>query len=59
MACTADIVLNGVIRFRHVYKTVWIIVFRETQYLQTSHAIAIVKNFVVVGRAAREMVQTF
>ena len=66
MACTADIVLKGVIRGRHIYKTVWSLFVGEILHLQTdarnehdTHAVVIVKNSVVVGYAPREMSQIF
>ena len=51
MACTTDIVLNGVIREHRVYMTVWSPFVGETLHLQTdagnehdTHAVIIIKN---------------
>ena len=66
MACTANFALNSVIRVHHVYKTVWSPFVGEILHLQTDagnvhdiHAVAIVKNPVVVGHAPREMSRIF
>ena len=57
MVCTANIVLNGVIRVYHVYKTKQSPFVGETLHLQTTNAgnehdmstVTIIKNSVTVG----------
>ena len=66
MVCTADIVLDSVIRGHYVYKTIWSPFVRKTLHLQTNaeserdiNAVASIKNSVVVGHAPKEMSPTF
>ena len=69
MVCTADIVLNGIIRGHHVYKTIWSPFVAEPLHLQThagnkhnTHAVTIIKNSVMVGMhpgRCRRYISTF